>query len=277
MSKVIFDSKKILEYYHNNQNLIPHYQSDSSYFFSLHWSDSGGLKFKDKSTIDFIQKKLDSIFDVQMWIMNDSNVKAVRLYDLYLEMMNCFKNQVVPQDLLKTVSVSFLSPNGPFKKIQLISTLNPETFDYFIYKELINKNIPSRKFRLHSHSLMLIGTSQQNFVVNVKQITMDGLLVVCNKKYTQLFQDHDTHIYMTIEKWNKFLKTKSGQDPFFSFAHGEGLSFDGKSVIQCKNYNNYLSQDDYLFIPFKSFIKQDLCKNIQEFLLEEENNIIRAA
>ena len=121
----------------DDSNPIPGLESEFSQFFYLHWSDAGGLNFKTDKTLGCIQEKLKPIEDTQLWIL-EGDVKAYRLIDWYLELLKSFKEKTIPNRLLEIREVSFLSPNGPFKKIKLINTLNPETFELFVYQDLLS-------------------------------------------------------------------------------------------------------------------------------------------
>ena len=191
-----------------------------------------------KAAVTSLNKELLEFKEKKLWLKINNDIITMNLYDVYKGFLTHLRYHTYKDELFNFNNVSFLGPLGPFKSMTLISCLNSEICEKFIFQALITNKLPLRCLRIHASGGLRVhfGTKMaQEDVMNLKQITSSGLLF--STKSEDLISDMALGEYLKVFMSSKALK---------SFSNSESLPSDYEQFFNTKDTSFYIHQSAIL-------------------------------
>lgn len=277
------------------QNSLPHLFEQSDLYSALclsenknlkvHWADSvettrliqNNIKNRGAKYPEF--KKLISDLEelklIPVWIKGDNGIKQYSLYDLYHAIVLPEKFHLKALNVESHYELSLVGPSGPYKNIFLKTWINSKDYLNIIFKNILNGTLLPREFRLRVEGRILLSYlgGKNSCVLNVKQLTKDGILFSTNELnfYDHLSQANELKLFMDLSLFRKNLKSSLDtiyrdfsnyqRSLFFSHLSQNSFSIDCEKTKSYIHYNleeKNLMKSHYIFMPFKAFKDKDI-------------------
>lgn len=233
-----------------------------------------------------IQFDLNHLKNTFLWVYVHGQSRLYTLYELHSSFLGS-KNKFIWG---KEYDISFLSPSGPFKKLQLKDIINHEVFYKMLMLLMFEGKLQTREFRLRTKGNILCwfdDQEQSKYTFEVHQLSKDGILFkVDNEFYRSCFNTSQNisflfDPYFLQSNLNSSLlelrenHKKLSSYPFYTdnMAH----------ICQAKRtdvriHNNHLDGEfKYLYFPFSKidFKNTQTVQTVTDFCVELRKNLVR--
>ncbi|MBD66063.1 MAG: hypothetical protein CME62_12705 [Halobacteriovoraceae bacterium] len=251
------------------------------------------FSLKDCSSITkFIQSEVKSVTDihtqylenlsfearqsqVKLWVKLTDQIIQMSLLDVYQCFLKYLKDQSFEDQLFNVNEVSFLGPTGPFTNISLINCLNERLINQFIMSGLISNKLPTRKYRVKTHSILLVEFGEQmehRTTFAMKQITDTGILFSTKDDLAvqELSKSDVVKFYMDTRGLKDFvnnnLQTTHQKNDFFYSENQLRYFFIEENKIQ-KNlsFQSNETNEYFLFCRYRHMLESDIPHIFMEF------------
>ncbi|MBL7665336.1 MAG: hypothetical protein JNM93_09390 [Bacteriovoracaceae bacterium] len=272
---------------------------------SFHWSDFAEacqmykthLKKNKNKLFDKLLDKIEGFKRTSVWLKHEHQIFHLDLYVIY----DCFvQNRALPGcglNKIDSTEVSFVGPNGPFKKINLGECLNADSYSYFVFHKLLTEQIQMRNFRLRCQGSIICYLDPQHkkaMSLDVLQLTSDGLLFACKdveiEKKLAGFQTIRPLIDLGLfkdalnqsldEVKNRFSNFHS--DLFFTKDNRYEYIIDPKKCKFSYGYDSYAKGQCYIYCPYENIQGQnslliEVLKMFTNQLRDEISDVMKQA
>ena len=270
------------------------YSLDQSAPFYLKFNDNHKLLKKMKTIIknnEEVQKlysyhhlSIEQLKKVKIWIRQEHNILDMNMFDVYSTFMKHLKDASYEDQFFNCNAISFIGPLGPFKDIPLISILNEEVIDKFIFSQLIKNKLPMRSLRVHTRGKIQIEYGEDfGEVANleIKQVTDSGILFATKEdmllnsieksEYVKFFID--TRAMNSFVQNNLVMKDAMEDEFFYTQESLRYFFIEQKNIIKSLSYKSDVDNEIFLFCRYPHMLESDVPNIFHDFVDKVKNYI----
>ena len=223
---------------------------------------------KGSQRITNLERGLDYLKDVPVWLASGLGKKRTNLYHVYECYMDPRLNSMW-QDF-KNVSISLSNDLGPYSLVRSMKWFDEKIYAQFIYIKLIRSWMPKRHFRMGLEIPLELSKTKcplNKFSTKLHQVTEEGIIIQMKCNHLHHFKIEEEVMFskkgLSIEK-NSFISQE-----FFSF--NKWLELLGDFTISGDEFSKIVNttlkteerQQAYLFLPYtiiksKSFEREEI-------------------
>lgn len=271
------------------EEIFTNYQFDKKGKVFFHWSNwkisIEHLReefLKIPVTDQLLNKKLESLQRVPIWIKNKKGEQKISLYELYnIYTDPKFKSAIYNVD--NGFFVSMTGPMGPYSALLDLRWFNKDTYSLFIFYKLLKNEYPTRSFRLNTNIKTEWIFNGNNFLpkeVKLHQLSKDGILFECDPKVGETLKKSRI-LSFSIPFADIYKALYHGRKSYFPLKIGQTYIHSIKTSLSLDSFKNTLERSistragrTYIFIKYSQMPNGEGIKSTVESILEGSQNFL---
>ena len=260
----------------------------------VYWSDCSKIiralqsEIKHNShlsnVVSQIDEKLMKLNKQNFWLKNKEIIFPMSVYDIYLTLMSHLKKGDFEDVLFDGQEISFISPGGPYKSSTLVGLISKNTFQDFVYYQVLKNKLHHRGFRLHTRGnvKMIYGQDMEcSTLLEIKQITDNGVLFASKDEFLLDTITHGEQVKILVDtsKVCQLIEDKNvtnHQDLFYTNDELRYFITNTKDIISSLSYDSAITGEFYLFIRYWHMQESELPSVFNDFIGHSKNKLFAA-